>query len=718
MIGQKSVANLISDCLKSKLSLEKAAAEIEAVLELPKDSSLGDLAFPCFQLSKTLKRPPIAIATELAAVIQEILTPGGEIQKVQATGPYLNFFLNKASLAGVVVNSVLSGLFLARRDSKKERVMVEYGNVNTHKSLHVGHVRNAALGDSIARMYEWSGYDTIRSNYLGDEGTHVAKCLWYLTKHPELTVPSTNRLEFLGGLYSKATLQLDLEIYTRVPIRGVISARVEGIAPHPTEEAWVVVTLHTVKGQVAVVTQKKNAQHLKLGTIVPHATPGSNLGARAIGIADKKGVQSHGLLVGNEELGLGTGNEVLSLEIPERLTEQYPDGVGVEMIELYRIPASLPGTLSILEQVTQWNREVSEVLKGLEGASPELKKVWEDTRQWSVNEIKSEFGWLNCSFDHFFLESEYGETSKELVREYQKKGVFVESEGAVGADLQSMGLGFCLLIKRDGTALYATRDLELAKKKFEQFHIDRSIYVVDAAQTLHFQQVFKCLELMGYEQVAKCFHCSYAQVVLPDGKMSSRKGNVILMSQLKERLLSKIESEFLGKYRGDWPDAELDETARRIALGTMRYGMLNQDNQSMIVFDLDAWTARTGNTGPYMMYAYARTRSILREIGENARDWTKVDWSLLSHETEAEVLRHLNEYHSTVALATERHSPHTLCAYVYELAKLFSRMYKQCSVLHAESEELKTARAGLVNATGLVIQHGLSLLGIQTVERM
>jgi arginyl-tRNA synthetase len=567
-------------------------------------------------------------------------------------------------------------------------------------------------------MYEWSGYDTLRSNYLGDEGTHVAKCLWYLTKHPELSIPPTNRLEFLGGLYSKATLQLDLESYTKMPIRGVTSARVESIAAHPSEAAWLVVTLKNAKGQVTVVTQKKNAQQLKPGSIVPHATPGSNLGSRAIGIADKKGVQSHGLLVGNEELGLGAGNEVLTLEIPERLIKQYPDGIGVEMIELYRIPGTLPDTVAVLEQVTQWNREVSEVLKGLEGANLKLKKVWEDTRQWSIDEIKTEFGWLNCSFDHFFFESEYGETSKNLVREFQKKGVFVESDGAVGADLQSSGLGFCLLIKRDGTALYATRDLELAKKKFEQFHIDRSIYVVDAAQTLHFQQVFKCLELMGYEQVAKCFHCSYAQVVLPDGKMSSRKGNVILMSQLKQRLLSKIESDFLGKYRGEWPDAELDETARRIALGTMRYGMLNQDNQSMIVFDLEAWTARTGNTGPYMMYAYARTRSILRELGEKKWDWSSVDWSLLSHETEAEVLRHLNEYHSTVALAAERYSPHTLCAYVYELAKLFSRMYKQCSVVHAESVELQTARAGLVDATGRVIQHGLSLLGIETVERM
>jgi arginyl-tRNA synthetase len=366
----------------------------------------------------------------------------------------------------------------------------------------------------------------------------------------------------------------------------------------------------------------------------------------------------------------------------------------------------------------KWNAEVSAVLQQLESQDPETKQFWLKTREWSIDELKDTFAWLNCRFDHFFFESEYGESSKELVREFQRKGVFIESQGAVGADLSKDGLGFCVLIKRDGTALYATRDLMLAQRKFEEFKVDRSIYVVDAGQTLHFQQVFKCLDLMGYEQVKKCYHCSYAQVVTPEGKMSSRKGTVILMSALKERLLSKINSEFLDKYIGEWPDAERHEAARRIALATMRYGMLNVDNNSLVVFDMEAWTSKTGNTGPYMMYAYARTRSILRELGIQNLDVSSAQWDLLTDETEIDVLRLINEYHTVVQSACDRYSPHIVCAYVYDLAKRFSRMYQQCSVLRAETPELQLARAGLVSATGLVIQHGLSLLGIETVERM
>jgi arginyl-tRNA synthetase len=146
--------------------------------------------------------------------------------------------------------------------------------------------------------------------------------------------------------------------------------------------------------------------------------------------------------------------------------------------------------------------------------------------------------------------------------------------------------------------------------------------------------------------------------------------------------------------------------------------MLNVDNNSLVVFDMDAWTSKTGNTGPYMMYAYARTRSILRELGVDRLTLGDAKWELLTDETEVDVIRLINEYHTVVESACERYSPHMLCAYVYDLAKRFSRMYQNCSVLHAESADLKHARAALVCATGLVIQHGLSLLGIETVERM
>lgn len=717
MIGQDTVAALLERAL-TQLGQQVSASEIKALLETPKDSSHGDIAFPCFQLARALRKGPPVIAAELAPKLSEEITGGGEISKVVATGPYLNFFLNKASLAGVLIPAIIKGDFLARRSATGERVMVEYGNVNTHKSFHVGHIRNIALGDSIARMFDWLGNDTIRAAYLGDEGTHVAKCVWYLRKHPELKIPAANKLEFLGEAYSAATLELDVETYSEVGVSGVKTARVESVSDHPSEPLWNVVTLATANGSATVVTQRKNAGRLKPGVLVPHAAPGMSLGSRQIGIADRKGVKSEGLMLGEEELGIGSGNEVLALEVPQHLLAAHSEGIGIDVAEIFRRQGSPLANQEFLPVIRKWSAEVSHVLMGLETNDPELRSFWIESRNWSMDELKEAFAWLNCFFDHFFFESEFGESSKELVRTFQEKGVFVESDGAVGADLRKDSLGFCVLIKRDGTALYATRDLALAQRKFEDFKIDRSIYVVDTAQSLHFQQVFRCLELMGYEQVKKCLHCAYAPVVLPDGKMSSRKGNVIRMSSLRQRLISKVNEEFLDKYKGEWPEGERQEAARRIALATMRYGMLNLDNNSQVVFDMDAWTSRTGNTGPYLMYAYARTRSILRELGESNDAFASAQWELLTHETELDVLRYLNEYHETLRFACERYSPHIVCAYAYELSKRFSRMYQNCSVLHAETPQLKRARTGLVQATGLVIKHALSLLGIETLERM
>lgn len=145
--------------------------------------------------------------------------------------------------------------------------------------------------------------------------------------------------------------------------------------------------------------------------------------------------------------------------------------------------------------------------------------------QWCLDEFKRIYRWLNARFDHDFFESEVAAESKQTVAEYQAKGVFVMNDGAVGADLSQVGLGFQILLKRDGTGLYATKDLALARRKFEQFHIDKSIYVVDSAQSFHFQQVFATLKMMGYPQAERCYHLPYGLVILPDGKMSSRKGN-------------------------------------------------------------------------------------------------------------------------------------------------------------------------------------------------
>jgi arginyl-tRNA synthetase len=199
--------------------------------------------------------------------------------------------------------------------------------------------------------------------------------------------------------------------------------------------------------------------------------------------------------------------------------------------------------------------------------------------------------------------------------------------------------------------------------------------------------------------------------------MGSRKGNVILFTQLKNQLYTRLESEFLGKYRGEWTDDELEAALHALALATMRYGMLVPENNSQIVFDLDEWTARSGNTGPYLMYAYARTRSILRELHSRAAKIT-LDASLLSEPAEHELLVKISLFEETVKGAAAGFSPSTLCSYLFELSKSFNRFYASCPVKAADSDELMRARLQLVELTGEVIARGFELIGVPVIERM
>jgi arginyl-tRNA synthetase len=710
---EPQIAGLIAGLLQAEpFGLTLTAAELESWLERPKDPKMGDLAFPCFRLAKQLRKAPPQIAASLREAISDEDLAAAGIARADAAGPYLNFFVARAQLAESLIPAILDGSFCARRTAKTDKVMVEYSQPNTHKAFHVGHLRNASLGDSIARLLEWMGHEVVPVNYIGDEGTHVAKCLWHLRTQYRGDVPTEHRGEFLGEQYSKAVELLSLDTLTSAPVVGVRAARVLSVEAHPREAKWFVArvaTADTPGGDETERTVVVGAGGFASGDLVAWARPGMRIAGKEVGIVDRKGVESTGMLLSEAELGVSDDNDRIAT-----LPKDAP--IGEEVAEVCRRKGALPDDVRVLDEYARRNGEVSAILQAIESGSGEIWEQWRKTRDWSLDEFRRIYAWLDARFDHFFYESELGEESKAIVREHQKSGVFIESEGAVGADLSAYGLGFCVLIKRDGTALYATRDLALARRKFDEFGIDRSLYVVDDAQTLHFQQVFKCLELMGYEQASKCQHLGYAQVVLPDGKMSSRKGNVILFSQLEQRLLEKIHGEFLTKYEGEWPPEEIAEAGHLIALATMRYGMLNQIHSSKIVFDLDEWTARSGNTGPYMMYAYARTRSILRQVGDPRPDL--VDWSLLTHELESELLGYLADYPRTLERAADQLLPQVVCGWVYELSRKFSRWYKECSVLHAESDALRATRRELVDATGRVIQHALSLLGIRTIERM
>lgn len=372
----------------------------------------------------------------------------------------------------------------------------------------------------------------------------------------------------------------------------------------------------------------------------------------------------------------------------------------------------------------------TEILQKLEARDPELTAVWDRTRQWSLDEFDEIYAWCGVTFDRVFYESEVDEPGLAIVQEFLDKGVFVQSEGAVGIFNEEVKhMPFFMLRKRDGTGLYATKDLALARLKFEEHDIDRSIYVVDTRQSDHFRHVFLTLEKMGFPQAHLCQHVPYEMVELPSGAMATRKGNVILFRTLRERMTGHLIENYLAKYRGQWPDEEIERTAHQVALGAIKLGMLARDVNQKIVFDMEAWLAVEGDTGPYLQYSAARCGSILRKaqaegkvlepavLADEAR--LRAAGAALSEPEERQLLLELAQLGPQAHRAAQELRPSVLCTYLLTLAKAMNRFAnsKRCHVLSSDGA-LLDGRLLLVRAALEGMRWGLGCLGIETPARM
>jgi arginyl-tRNA synthetase len=364
----------------------------------------------------------------------------------------------------------------------------------------------------------------------------------------------------------------------------------------------------------------------------------------------------------------------------------------------------------------------TQLLQQLEARDPELLRVWSRTRQWSLDDFAEIYAWLGVHFDRVFYESEVDEPGLRLVDEFLEKGVFVVSQDAIGVVNEEVKhMPFFMLRKRDGTGLYATKDLALARLKFEEYRIDRSIYVVDVRQSDHFRHVFLTLKKMGFAQAERCQHVPYEMVELPDGPMATRKGNVILFRSLRQQMVGRIRSEYLDNFKDSWPETDIAATADAVAIGAIKYGMLARDVNQKIVFDMSAWLQLTGNTGPYLQYTHARALSILdkcAEVGKTLQpDADARITAALAEPSERALVLALDRLPAVVHAAAQQLRPALLCTYLFELAQTFNGFNANCPVKPSEGPLLQ-ARLLLVTAAANTLRHALGLLGIPAPRRM
>ena len=366
-------------------------------------------------------------------------------------------------------------------------------------------------------------------------------------------------------------------------------------------------------------------------------------------------------------------------------------------------------------------KEAREMLVKWENNDPEVRALWRKMNEWVYAGFDDTYKMMGVSFDKIYYESETYLEGREKVIEGLEKGLFYKREdGSVWADLTAEGLDEKLLLRSDGTSVYMTQDIGTAKLRFQDYPIDKMIYVVGNEQNYHFQVLSILLDKLGFKWGKDLVHFSYGMVELPNGKMKSREGTVVDADDLMAAMIDDAYKASADKMKTlDMAEDEAREVARMVGLGALKYFILKVDARKNMLFNPEESIDFNGNTGPFIQYTYARIRSILRKAAEQNISipetlGTNVDIST----KETELIQKLNQFEVAVRQAGTDYSPSGICNYCYELTKEFNQFYHDYTILGEKDEALKVFRLSLCKAVAKVVKNGMGLLGIEMPERM
>jgi arginyl-tRNA synthetase len=554
--------------LKPAVKLRKE--EIERLLEKPPENIGSDLAFPCFVLANLLKKNPAEIANFLSRRIKA----RPPFREVSFYGPYINFYVDWAPLSGKLLKGVKrEGGKYGRGKRIRRRYLMEFAHPNTHKAFHIGHVRNICLGESLSRILESAGYDVVRSNYQGDIGPHVAKCLWGFLNMHKGKAPKKEQGRWLGDVYRDASRR---------------------------------------------ISKSKKAE-----------------------------------------------------------------------------------------------KEMREINRMLYARDRRIMPVWKKTRKWSLDYFDRIYRDFGTKFKRLYMESEVEADGLKISENLVKRRIAKVSDGAIIVKMEKQGMGVLVLVTKDRTPLYHAKDLALAELQVKEYKPGRIVHVVGSEQTFYFRQLFKLLELMKWPHYEKELHLVYELVNLGTGKkMKSREGKVILYDELKEELLKLARKETKSK-NPKLSARELDRISGLVGMGALKYTMLTQSPEKVIIFNWDSVLSFDGDTGPYIQYSHARACSILRK----ARAPSNFNSSLLKEPHELALIRKIADLPDVINNAARDLRPHYLANYALELATRFNEFYHQSPVI-ASKPEIRKARLALVDATRVALSNALELLSIAAPDHM
>ena len=362
-------------------------------------------------------------------------------------------------------------------------------------------------------------------------------------------------------------------------------------------------------------------------------------------------------------------------------------------------------------------KEAQEMLLKWEQNDEHVQNLWKMMNSWVYAGFEVTYKNLGVTFDKYYYESNTYNLGKDLIDQGLLKGVFFKKEdGSVWIDLTEDGLDQKLVLRGDGTSVYITQDLGTAQMKYEDYQMQRSIYVVGNEQEYHFKVLFLILDKLGKSWAKGLYHLSYGMVDLPSGKMKSREGTVVDADDLMAEMVAdaREQSEELGKV-ADFTEEEKDQLFKTIGMGALKYYLLKVDPRKRLLFNPKESIDLQGHTGPFIQYSYARIKSIFRKADVQLSD----DYTIDSiNEIEKECIVSLLKYPQIIEEAAREYSPATIANYLYELAKTFNKFYHDHPILKLDDKQLQLFRLALAHQIAVVLKHGMSLLGIDVPERM
>ena len=537
------------------------------LLEQPKSSDLGDIAFPAFSLAKIERKAPQAIAADIAEKID-----ASHFEKVVATGPYVNFFLDKSQISDQVIKSVIEAGadYGQQEEGQGANVTIDLSSPNIAKPFSVGHLRSTVIGDALSNIFRKMGYNTIKINHLGDWGKQFG---------------------LLMVAYKK----------------------------------W----------------------------------------------GSKEAVEANPI------------DELLKLYV--------------------RINAEIENDPALDEEGRLW-------FKKLEDGDPEATELWQWFRDESLVEFNRIYKLLGVEFDSLNGEAFYNDKMDEAVQILEDKGLLKESKGASIVDLDDVNLPPAMIKKSDGATLYITRDIATAIYRARTYNFVKNIYAVGQEQSNHFRQLKAVLKKMGFDWSDDMVHVDFGLVTKNRQKLSTRKGNIILLEPTLQEAISRAKAQIEEKN----PELEnKEEVAHAVGVGAVKFYDLKTDRRNGYDFDLEAMVSFEGETGPYVQYAYARIQSILRKA--NFTPSTDATYSLSDPES-WEIIKLLQDFSRVVKRAAENYDPSLIAKYAINLAQAFNKYYAHTRILDESPE--RDSRLALSYSTAVVLKEALRLLGVDAPDKM